>query len=263
MTAAWWIHLVKASSILRLLHVVDGPRMKRTEESILPRMRHSPHKRAKLCIITGNLCQQEQEQEKNKRTGKHEGFFCVWWSSFSVCASCCDTSHKCSFCLFVWKRQRQRFSFVALHCCCIRVIHVTAVHTHADEWMETTACSMMHSHLAQIRNGGRKRSAGSDLGGFRRRWSLDSFLFPWHLTDLCTDGNREGTGGGLGGRGDRYRARTACSVVVSNTETYPYWPCTGAAVRALGTPCCDCITAASKRTPPTLCKSTHRSQFIA
>ena len=48
---------------------------------------------------------------------------------------------------------------------------------------------------------------------------------------------------GAGGRGgDRERARTACSVDVSSIKASPYWPYIGAAVRVLGTPCCDCIT---------------------
>lgn len=46
------------------------------------------------------------------------------------------------------------------------------------------------------------------------------------------------------GGGDRDRAGTACSVAVSSTKASPYWPYIGAAVRVLGTPCCDCITAA-------------------
>lgn len=54
---------------------------------------------------------------------------------------------------------------------------------------------------------------------------------------------------GVGGAGYRDRARTACSVVVSSTEASLYWPYIGAAVRALGTPCCDCITAAPELHP--------------
>lgn len=58
---------------------------------------------------------------------------------------------------------------------------------------------------------------------------------------------------GSGGRegGDLDRAGTACSVAVSSTKASPCLPYIGAAVRVLGTPCCDCITAAPEHTPPT------------
>lgn len=59
-------------------------------------------------------------------------------------------------------------------------------------------------------------------------------------------GGRRREGGGY-----KDRAGTACSVVVSSTEASLYWPYIGTAVRLLGTPCCDCITAPLERTPPT------------
>lgn len=65
----------------------------------------------------------------------------------------------------------------------------------------------------------------------------------WHFTDLWTDRQTERAGGTEGWGIDRDRAGTACSVGVSSTKASLYWPYIGAAVRVLGTPGCDCITA--------------------
>lgn len=68
---------------------------------------------------------------------------------------------------------------------------------------------------------------------------------------------RQTGGGGRGREGGGYkdRAGTACSVVVSSTEASLYWPYIGTAVRLLGTPCCDCITAPLEPPPFPTCES--------
>lgn len=79
------------------------------------------------------------------------------------------------------------------------------------------------------------------------------------------DRQTERAGGTEGWGIDKDRAGTACSVGVSSTEASLYWPYIGAAVRALGTPRCDCITAPERTTPPTCksCSISHGPNILA